>query len=120
MFSNSHIRRYLMPVFIAVAVLAIAIPTCQMIGCTMDMSHGMFWPGSAPSIHGLCDGRWIASAAPAGVMPTGIESLVLAVFAAVFAAFVLFAPNSAMRRVAVVRAEPPPPPLDPRGERSRI
>ena len=33
----AHMRRMILPLAVVVAVVAIAVPTCQMIGCDMEM-----------------------------------------------------------------------------------
>lgn len=104
---------------VAVAVVAVAIPTCQMIGCSMDMSGGMMaistHPG--PSLGNACDGLWVTSSGPLGVAPSEFANLLLGLVAAIVAAAVLFSPRPAMRPVRLVDAHGPPPPLEPRGER---
>jgi len=108
---------------VAFAVIAVAIPTCQMIGCTMNMSGGMMristLPG--PSISNACDGSWVASSGSQyGVPPSESTIALLCLLAAIAAAVVLFSPRVEMRPVRFADANGPPPPVDPRGERFTV
>jgi hypothetical protein len=105
---------------IAIAVVTVAIPMCQMIGCSMSMSGGMMristHPG--PSIGNPCDGLWMSSGGSQyGVPPSEFTTALLTLLAAIVAAVVLFSPRMAMRFVRIVDANGPPPPFEPRGER---
>lgn len=128
----SHNRRALLALATVVAIIAVVYPTCRMIGCSapatgfggaMSMSGGSGFGaplGDLPRMVKDCGGEFISSVAPIGVMPSGIESLLLALSAALVGGIVLFAPHVTMRPVLIAYAEPPPPPQDPRGERFRI
>ena len=118
MFARTDRRRMMLALVIAVAVLSVAIPTCQMVACSMDMSGGMMriFPSTTASIHGACDGTWLSSNSPLGVM-NDFSTLILALIAAFAGALMLLAPQLSTRSIRVVDANAPPPPLDPRGQR---
>jgi hypothetical protein len=108
---------------VAVAIVAAAIPTCQMIGCSMDMNAGMMRIFTHPgqSIGNACDGSWVSSASSQyGVPPSEFTTLLLSLLAAIAAAVVLFSPRVAVRPIRLVDANGPPPPLEPRGERFTV
>lgn len=124
MYRNTHIQRHLMTAVLAVTLLVIAIPMCQMIGCSMDMSRPMSMLGMGtsglPTATGQCDGFWVTSSGFSAVMPGELESLVLGLVGLIVAVAVMLGASSSTRLPAVQRAGPPPPPLDPRGERLTI
>ncbi len=110
-----------MPLVVVLAIVAIAVPTCRMINCEMDMSKGMpFMPRGLGIYNPACGGEWLTTTGPKGVVPGGAESLLLSFAVAVVMAVVLFAPQLSARPVFAFSAQPPPPPEDPRGERFRV
>ena len=102
------------------AVVAIAIPTCTMIGCDMGMGGGMPFVPSGTGIFNACPGEWVTSTGPVGVLPNGAENLVIALSAVIFAAAVVLSPRETAFVEPAYFAEPPPPPEDPLGQRTRI
>jgi hypothetical protein len=120
MFAGANNRRVAMALVVMMAVVAIAIPTCTMIGCDMSMSGGMPYMPSGTGIFNSCAGEWITNTGPAGVLPSGLENIVLALGAFVVAVAITLAPRESTRTVRVLAAEPPPPPEDPLGQRTRI
>jgi ABC-type cobalt transport system substrate-binding protein len=123
----THKRRALLALAVVVAIIAVAYPTCRMVGCSAS-SYGAQMSG--PGAFGLgaamgdvkrivndCGGQFLSSTNPIGVMPSGIESLLFALAAALVAGIAVLVPRVSMQLVLVPLAEPPPPPLDPRGER---
>lgn len=117
-------RKALIAVAIAVAFVAVVIPTCRMVGCSMDMGSmgamSMMNMGSGLGLSSTCDGEYTTTSSPLAVVPLGAESLVLALLAAVTAAVLLFSPQMVARPVLIVDAAPPPPPEDPLGVRFRV
>jgi len=114
-------RKTLMALAIVVAFVAVAVPTCQMVNCTMEMGYMPFMHGQADfNISSLCGGEWVASQAPNAVVPAGADSLVLALVSAVVAAVVMLRPQLVSRPVRIDDFAPPPPPEEPRGERFRV
>ena len=109
-----------MPLAVVVAVVTIAIPTCQMVGCNMDMSNGMPFVPAGTGIFNPCAGSWVTSTGPLGVVPNAAELMLLLVAAFVAAAVISFFSQQAVRPVLAYVGNPPPPPEDPRGERIRI
>jgi len=120
MFARSNSRSVSMALVVIMAVIAIAIPTCTMIGCNMDMSTGMPFMPSGTGIYNACTGQWATNTGPSGVIPSGAESLLLTMVAAVVLAAVVLAPRDIVGVVAVADPVPPPPPEDPLGQRTRI
>lgn len=110
-----------MALTIAVAFVAIVVPTCRMVGCSMDMgAMGMVHNFGQLSFMGDCGGTVVASSAPSAVVPAGADALVLALVAAVFAGIALAMPRPDTGLVRVIGETPPPPPTLPRGERFRV
>ena len=116
----AHMRRMLLPLAIVVAIVAIAVPTCRMVGCDMSMGAMPFVPFNGSHISADCPGQWEVFTAPSSTLPSGSYSLILTLVAALVAAVVLFAPQVAPRPVLARVSNPPPPPEDPRGERFRV
>lgn len=107
---------------IVVALVAIVIPTCRMVGCA-PMKMGAAMPfGHQPlaSIFSDCGGDFVINSAPVAVVPAGADSLTLTLSAAVLAAFALLVPRMTVSRANAVAFVPPPPPEVPRGERFRV
>ena len=120
MLARANNRRVAMALVVMIAVVAIAIPTCTMIGCDMGMSGGMPFMPSGTGMYNSCAGEWVTSSGPVGVLPSGAENLLLALGAAIVAVTVTLAPRQAAVPAWVLVAEPPPPPEDPLGQRARI
>ncbi len=116
----AHMRKLVMPLAIVVALVAIAVPTCTMIGCDMSMGAMPFVPFSGPRVTSDCPGEWAYFTAPASTLPAVSYSILLTLVAAIVAALVLFAPQMTSRPVLARVSNPPPPPEDPRGERFRV
>jgi hypothetical protein len=124
----THSRRALIALAVVVAIIAVAYPTCRMVGCSASSyamqghtGSGMLGLGAklaeVPRIMNDCGGQFIAASNSVGVMPAGIESLLFALTAALVAGIALMVPRVSPQLVLVPLAEPPPPPLEPRGER---
>ena len=109
----------MLAVMLVIAVIAVAIPTCEMIGCNMGMCGGMMRistiPG--PTFGSACDGTWLTSGSVAGIMPAEFLTILLALIAALAASLVAFSPRVEFQMACMSEANAPPPPLDPRGER---
>jgi hypothetical protein len=121
-FLRADRSKMLIAVMVTIALLAVAIPTCQMIGCTM-MCGGMMRISTLPGpwIGAACGGTWVGGGSQAATVPNGSFSALIALLAALGAAVLLmFSPNRAARLLFVAEANAPPPPLDPRGERHRL
>ena len=117
----ANMRRFVLPLAIVVAIVAIAIPTCRMVGCDMgDMGAMAFVPHSGPSASSMCPGQWEFSSSPAGIVPTGGDPIALGFLAALVAAIVLSVPQRTGRLALAYVGDSPPPPQSPRGERFRV
>ena len=116
----AHMRRFALPLVIVVAVVAIAVPTCRMVGCDMDMGAMPFVPFNGPHASAVCPGQWELSASPTAIIPTGTDSLILSFLAVAVAAVVLISPQRTSRVLFAYVGDPPPPRHDPRGERFRV
>ena len=119
MFARNDNRKAMLAVMLVIAVIAVAIPTCEMLGCNMDMSGGMMRittiPG--PTLGNVCGGIWVTSNSVAGVMPAELLNLLLLLIAAFAFALMAFSPRVEFRLARVSDANAPPPPFEPRGER---
>lgn len=120
MLARDYIRRLALALVIVMAVVAIAIPTCVMVGCDMQMGGGMPFMPHGVGVFNDCPGQWVSSTGPLAVLSSSADTLMLTLLAAVVAAIVVFSPRMVARPVRVSRAEPPPPPEPPRGERFRV
>jgi len=120
MILGANNRRVAMALVVMMAVVAIAIPTCTMIGCEMGMSGGMPYMPSGSGIFNSCAGEWVTNTGPAGVLPSGLENIVLVLGGLVVAVAITAAPRESTSLIHVLAAEPPPPPEDPLGQRTRI
>lgn len=111
--------RALIALAIVVAFVAIVVPTCRMVGCSMT-GGAMPWGHSMiPGFFGDCGGTYLTNGAPTAIVPSGVDSLVLALVFAVFAAAALYRPRTVVQRIVSHSADPPPPPEDPLGQRFR-
>lgn len=112
-------RSVYIALLVMVAFVAIVVPTCRMVGCSM--TGAMAWKTlDTPSLFGDCGGTYVTSTTPAAVVPPGAETLVLVAVAMVLASAGLFTAEAHAQRLVPVQASPPPPALDPRGMRLRI
>lgn len=106
---------------IVVAFVTVVVPTCRMIGCSMDKGYmGFMHGGSEVGFFGTCGGTYTFSDTPEALMPASFNALLLALMAAVMAAVALFSPRMVARPVRLIDRTPPPPPAEPRGERFRV
>lgn len=117
-------RSALVALTVMVVFVAVIVPTCRMVGCSMELGMGAMphhMSGTLATISAdMCAGYYsFAGGIDAAVMP-GAESLLSMIAIALFAAIVLMRPQPAVRRVRIHDAAPPPPPEDPRGERLRL
>lgn len=119
---RSDMRRLLLPLIVVFAIVAVIVPTCQMVGCTAPMRFlPLVTTGLSITGPGGCGGAFVFSNAPLAVPPTGADSLLLSLATGLaVAGAALFAPRADLTPVRVVRVELPPPPEDPRGERLLI
>jgi len=119
-FLNS--RKILIAVAVMVALVAIVVPTCRMVGCSMDAGYmGFMHSDSTAGIFGSCGGEYSTSFGPDGVIPTAMQSLLLSLIGAVALIATLYAPTLVSRPVYLVDSSPPPPPPeDPLGARFTV
>lgn len=110
-------RRTLIALAIVVAFVAIVVPTCRMVGCSM--MGGRAW-GDHVGIFGTCGGELVTTSAPNAVVPSGADALTLALVSVVILALALFSPRVRVQRIDIHSSDPPPPPADPWGQRFRI
>lgn len=108
-------------VAIAVAFIAVVVPTCRMVGCSMSVGSTMPW-GYQPmaGLFGDCGGEYLVNATPTAVIPPGLASLFLVLMALVLGAAMLHSPQRQASVARTSRSGPPPPPEDPRGMRLRV
>ena len=115
---RDDIRKFAMPLLLAVTLAVVLVPTCQMVGCTMSAMPFFGGPGAA--ISAPCDGTLVINGSPLGVVPAGADALLLTALAAFVTATPLLFSLVTSRPLAVEVIEPPPPPEDPLGERLRV
>ncbi len=114
-------RKALLVIATIVAFVAIVVPSCRMVGCSMEMGGAMPFPGQVGAgFFGDCGGTIAANGTPVAIVPSGADALVLALVGMVLAAVALFARQPSVEPVRVWREDPPPPPEEPRGERFRV
>lgn len=111
-------KKALIALAIVVAFVAIVVPTCRMVGCSMGgMPLGHM---DMPGFFGTCGGTFVTNTAPNAVVPSGADSLSLALISLVVAALMAFQPKVRVMRICAHPSDPPPPPEDPRGMRLLI
>jgi hypothetical protein len=119
MFARSDKSKMMLSAMMVIVVLAVAIPTCQMIGCNMGMVGGMMristHPG--PTFSAPCDGTWVSSATQIGIVPSNFFAALVALVAVLAMAKMMFSPTMAARPLYIADSNAPPPPVEPRGER---
>ncbi len=114
-------RKALIAIAIVIAFVAVVVPTCRMVGCQMEMGYmGFMHPGDTAGLFSDCGGTWSLSDVPEGIVPASINTLVLALFAAIAAVVALVRPQMVARPVLIVDATPHPPPEEPLGVRFRV
>lgn len=115
-----HNRRMMIALAVVIAVVAIVVPTCRMVGCSMPMSAPMMGHLPMTILFGDCGGELVYNGAPTAVVPSGLDSLTVALLAAVMAAVALALPRTTPRAVFVSETGSPPPPVEPGGMRLRL
>ncbi|TLM79505.1 MAG: hypothetical protein FDZ75_08775 [Actinobacteria bacterium] len=120
MIQPAQMRRTMLALAIVIAIVAVVVPTCRMVGCSMETGSMGLMRGCELGFWSHCGGTWVTNAAPDAVVPAGSDALTLALVAMVAAALALLAPRVAASPVRVIDPTPPPPPREPRGERFRI
>lgn len=105
-----------------IALVAIVVPTCRMVGCSTEMGYtGFMHAGTTAGFFGTCGGEYSTTSGPEGIIPTVVQSILLSLIGAVALVAKLATPQFVSRPVWLVDASPPPaPPEDPRGERFRV
>lgn len=120
----SNNRQLLLVMALLVALVAIVIPTCRMVGCSMEMGSSMSMAGHGSMggavFNAACGGKRIFNSTPNAIVPSGADSLTLALVATVIAALALILPAVSTRRSGAFVIAPIPPPLPVRGERTRL
>ena len=120
---NSYMKQALLPLVVIVAITAIAIPACQMIGCTMpngSMAMRLIHHGPMAIFTGQCSGEYVTHQGPLALTPNGSNATLLSFVVAAIAAAVLLFGDNRPRALRVVTALAPRPPNDPLGGRLRI
>lgn len=124
MYQLANNRKALIAITVAIMFVTVVVPTCRMVGCSMEMggSAGMMHHmGAAPMMSSTCGGEYTTTdGSPLGVIPVGIDALILALFATLLVARALFATELQSRSLVVAYATPPPPPETPLGVRLRL
>lgn len=120
-------RKMFIALAMIVVLVAVVFPTCRMIGCSMEMGPNGAMPISMhlpamglEHMTGTCGGEYVVSDTLEGVVPSTVQALLLVLMAALVAGIMLMAPGALFQVRQFAFATPPPPPLDPRGERFLI
>jgi hypothetical protein len=113
-----HSRRVLIALAIVVAMVAIVVPTCRMVGCSMQM--GDVRPFGHQTVAGFfsdCGGEYVMSGSPSAIVPSGSDSLTLSMLALLFAVLAFAATPRSVPRPVFAGSVPPRPPESPLGVR---
>lgn len=120
---NSFMRQALLPLVVIIAIVAIAVPACQMVGCNMP-SGGMLMRfvhhGGSPVLSSRCPGEYVTRTGPLGVTPGGSTGFLLSFIAAAIGAVVLSSGEDRPGVLRFVASLAPRPPNDPLQGRLRI
>lgn len=111
-------KRTMIAITIVVAFVAVVVPMCRMVDCSMGVGGAMpFGPLSHAGFFPACGGSYVSNSIPQAIVPSGADALTIALVCAVLAAVAWFAPRQEVRFVPVRAQAPPPPPDDPLGTR---
>jgi hypothetical protein len=113
-------RQALIALAIVVAFVAIVVPTCRMVGCSMSGATPWGHHGGVLGMYSDCGGTYVTNTTPVAVVPSGADALTLALVSAVMGVVALAKPPVVVQTIASHASDPPPPPEDPRGERLRV
>ena len=114
MYAPADMRKVSMAMVIIIAMVAVLLPLCMMVGCGMSTSQML---GSPILGFSSACATTMTSNAQAAIAPGNLQSLILTLVAALGVVFVLTTPQFTMRLIRVGAEDPPPPPEDPRGAR---
>ncbi|MDO8986820.1 MAG: hypothetical protein Q7V14_01155 [Coriobacteriia bacterium] len=109
-----NIRRISAAMVIIIAMVAVLLPLCMMVGCGMGFSEMMDAP--AFGVGAACVNA-MGSSAQAALAAGNPQSLILLLVAVLGATLVLFAPSLSVRPSYAVAKCPPDAPRDPLGVR---
>lgn len=119
MYRALNSRRAMLAVAVVIAFVAIVVPTCQMIGCSM--SGSMAWGNfQGTGFFGDCGGEYVINSSPSAVVPSGLTTLLLGLVGMLFAGALMMNSQTSVVRIESHPSDPPPPPEDPRGVRLLI
>ena len=95
---------------VVLAIVAIMVPTCVMVGCSMS-GGAMFVPfGTEASFSSSCGGTYLFSKSPVGTVPSDVSSVLISFVAALLVVAVAFSPRLTADPIRSSRDGPPPPP----------
>ena len=120
---NSYMKQALLPLVIIVAITAIAVPACQMVGCNMEtgsMAMRLVHHGPLAVFTSRCSGEYVTHQGPPALIPNGSDGTLISLVVAAIAAAVLLFGDNQPRALRVVAALAPRPPNDPLRGRLRI
>ena len=120
---NNYMRQALLPLVVIVAIAAIAVPACQMVGCNMPTGSMMMrfvHHGPLGVFTGQCPGEFVTHQGPLALAPSGSDTFLLSFVAAAIGAAVLLFGDNRPRALRVLAALAPRPPNDPLQGRLRI
>lgn len=114
-------RGTVLAIAVVVALVAIVLPTCRMVGCSME--PGGVAPWGVQKVAGLfsdCGGEYVFGSAPYAVVPSGADALTVTLVSAVIVALALLAPSMSSHHAFIAESPPPSPPEPPLGVRLRL
>jgi len=84
-FRYVNMQRFALPLAIMVALVAVVLPTCQMVGCDMNGMTAMpFMPQGGAFTD--CPGQWVVNTSGSnGIVPSGLDSLTFSLLIALLA-----------------------------------
>lgn len=121
MFARYDSHKVMISTMLVIALVAVALPLCAMIGCDMAMGNMVTSsPYGGPAISAVCQGVWAASTAQISLLPTNFFAALVAMVAVLGLAGFVLPMLSVSRPVYVFGANAPPAPIAPLGERFRV
>lgn len=114
-------RRALIAIAMVVAFVAVVIPMCRMIGCSMSGMSASMMHTDGLGFFGTCGGTWVSSSTlPAAVPPAAALAFIVLALSALFPGSFAFHPALSAARVSMYDTGPPPRPESPLGVRLRL
>lgn len=109
--TRDNIRNVALPLVMAIIVVAVVFPTCQMVGCSMPGGAMPFFGHvTGTALSSPCGGTYVTNDNPLGIVPSTTDALTLALAVAVIGFMAFALPPRRDEPVCVEVIEPPPLP----------